>query len=192
MTRIGIILGSTRPGRRGEQVARWVLDAAARRGDAEFDLIDLRAHPLPHLDEAVPPMFGPSEHAHTRAWAERIAPFDGFVIVTPEYNGGIPGVLKNALDHLFEQWNDKAVGFVSYGAGGGTRAVVQLRSVCSALGLADVGYQVAVSVVTDFENHTTFVPGEHHAAALTKTLDQLLAWSAALAPLRSATTLVTS
>ncbi|MFE3255093.1 NADPH-dependent FMN reductase [Nocardia sp. NPDC059091] len=194
MIRIGIILGSTRPNRKGPQVAQWVLDSAAQRGDAEFELIDLRDHPLPHLDEPVPPMFGPSMHAHTRAWAERIARFDGFVIVTPEYNSGAPGVLKNALDHLLWEWTDKAVGFVSYGTAGGARAVVQLRVVCSTLGMADVGYQVAISVLTDFEDHTTFTPRDHHAAALTKTLDQLIAWSGALAPLRAAgeTTLVNS
>ncbi|MEU6827493.1 NAD(P)H-dependent oxidoreductase [Nocardia beijingensis] len=183
--KIGIILGSTRPNRNGSQVARWVLETASRRGDAEFELIDLRDHPLPHLDEPVPPMFGPSVNAHTRAWAERIAPFDGFVVVTPEYNGGVPGVLKNAIDHLFAEWGDKAVGFVSYGVNGGARAVVQLRTVCSTLGMAVVGYQVAISVLTDFENHTTFTPREHHAAALDKTLGQLISWSAALAPLRA-------
>ncbi|WP_063051265.1 NADPH-dependent FMN reductase [Nocardia arthritidis] len=194
MTRIGIILGSTRPNRNGSQVARWVLDTASQRGDAEFDLIDLREHPLPHLDEPVAPMFGPSVNAHTRAWAERIAPFDGFVVVTPEYNGGVPGVLKNAFDHLFVEWADKAVGFVSYGANGGARAVVQLRTVCGTLGMADVGYQVTISVLTDFENYTTFTPRDHHVAALGKTLDQLIAWSAALAPLRTGaeTTLVKS
>ncbi|WP_458690779.1 NADPH-dependent FMN reductase [Nocardia tengchongensis] len=187
MTRIGIILGSTRPNRNGAQVARWVLDSASARGDADYELIDLRDHPLPHFDEPVPPMFGPSANAHTRAWAARVAPFDGFVVVTPEYNGGYPGVLKNALDHVFAEWNDKAVGFVSYGVNGGARAVVQLRAVCSTLGLADVGYQVGISVLTDFENNT-FTPTPPHAAALGKTLDQVLAWSAALAPLRAADT----
>ncbi|MGW4354855.1 NADPH-dependent FMN reductase [Nocardia sp. NPDC004582] len=186
MTRIGIILGSTRPNRNGAQIAQWVQDQAATRGDADYDLIDLRDHPLPHFDEAVPPMFGPSANPHARAWGERIAACDGFVIVTPEYNGGYPGVLKNALDHLFAEWNDKAVGFVSYGVNGGARAVVQLRAVCSTLGLADVGYQVGISVLTDFENRTTFVPSAAHAATLGKTLDQLIAWTGALAPLRSA------
>ncbi|MEV0335268.1 NAD(P)H-dependent oxidoreductase [Nocardia sp. NPDC050717] len=185
--RIGIILGSTRPHRNGPQVARWVLDSASRRGDAEFELIDLHDHPLPHLDEPVAPMHGPSRHAHTRAWAARIAPFDGYVIVTPEYNGGMPGVLKNAIDHVFAEWADKAIGFVSYGAGGGGRAVTQLRTVCGTLGMADVSRAVEISVLTDFENYTAFTPREHHAAALTMLLDQLIAWSGALAPLRSAT-----
>ncbi|WP_228001085.1 NADPH-dependent FMN reductase [Nocardia australiensis] len=185
MTKIGIILGSTRPNRKGPQVAQWVMDTASQRGDAEFELIDLRDHPLPHLDEPMPPMFGPSVHAHTRAWAERIAPCDGFVVVTPEYNGGVPGVLKNAIDHLCREWTDKAVGFVSYGVSGGARAVTQLRVVCGTLGMADVSPPVEVSLLTDFENHTTFTPRDHHVAALNKTLDQLIAWSAALAPLRA-------
>ncbi|MER6163288.1 NAD(P)H-dependent oxidoreductase [Streptomyces violaceorubidus] len=101
MTRIGIILGSTRPNRNGEQVAGWVHDAASRRTDAEFELIDLRDHPLPHLDEPLGAMHGHDQHAHTRAWAARIASFDGFVMVTPEYNRSTSGVLKNALDYLY-------------------------------------------------------------------------------------------
>ncbi|GAB4586619.1 NADPH-dependent FMN reductase [Nocardia sp. IFM 10818] len=194
MTRIGIILGSTRPNRKGPQVAQWALEAAAQRGDAEFELIDLREHPLPHLDEAVPPMFGPSVHEHTRAWAERLAPLDGFVVVTPEYNFGAPGVLKNALDHAFAEWRNKAVGFVSYGVNGGVRAVEHLRPVCCGLGMAVVGYPVVISLLTDFVNHTDFQPGEHHAKALNTMLDGVVSWSGALAPLRqpAETTLVNS
>lgn len=184
MISIGIILGSTRPNRNGPQVAQWVHDLASRRDDATFELVDLLDHPLPHLDEAVPSMFGPSANPHTRDWAARIAPFDGFVIVTPEYNGGMPGVLKNAIDHACAEWTNKAVGFVSYGVSGGARAVAQLRTVCGALGMADVSRPVELSLFTDFENHTTFVPGERHVAALAATLDQVVAWSAALAPLR--------
>ncbi|TLF93597.1 NAD(P)H-dependent oxidoreductase [Nocardia cyriacigeorgica] len=185
MTTIGIILGSTRPNRNGPQIAQWALDTATRRGDISVELIDLRDHPLPHFDEPAPPMFGPSPHEHTRAWAERIAPFDGYLIVTPEYNGGVPGVLKNAIDHLCAEWANKAVGFVSYGVNGGARAVVQLRTVCGTLGMADVGHQVTISLLTDFADHTTFTPRDHHTAALHKTLDQLIAWSTALAPLRA-------
>ena len=183
MVSIGIILGSTRPNRKGPQVARWVQDCASLRGDAEFDLIDLRDHPLPHLDEPVPPMFGPSVHQYTRDWAERIAPFDGFVVVTPEYNGGAPGVLKNAIDHLCAEWSNKAVGFVSYGVSGGSRAVAQLRTVCGTLGMADVSRPVEISL-TDFGDNDTLLARDHHAAALNTLLDQLISWSAALACLR--------
>jgi NAD(P)H-dependent FMN reductase len=101
MPRIGIILGSTRPNRNGEQVARWVFDNASQRADAEFELIDLRDYPLPHLDEPMPPSLGQYADDHTKEWAQKIASFDGFVIVTPEYNHGTSGVLKNAIDFLY-------------------------------------------------------------------------------------------
>jgi NAD(P)H-dependent FMN reductase len=186
MTRIGIILGSTRPNRRGDQVAAWVHDVAARRTDAEFELVDLRDHPLPHLDEPQPAAHGAYEHEHTRAWSATIAPFDGFVFVTCEYNHAIPGVLKNALDHLYAEWTNKAVGLVSYGGlGGGVRAVEQLRLVCGALGMADVSDQVVLSVVTEFEDFTVFRPSAFSAAALDALLDRVVAWSGALAPLRA-------
>ncbi|MFF2315222.1 NADPH-dependent FMN reductase [Arthrobacter sp. NPDC058097] len=184
MTRIGIILGSTRPNRNGEQVARWVLDIASRRADAGFELIDLRDHPLPHLNEPMPPSFGQYQHEHTRRWSATIAAFDGFVIVTPEYNHGIPGVLKNALDYLYAEWNNKAIGFVSYGAAGGTRAVEHLRQVAAELQMADVRQQVVLSLITEFENFRVFRPGDYNLPALTTMLDQVIAWSSALAPLR--------
>jgi NAD(P)H-dependent FMN reductase len=188
MTRIGIILGSTRPNRNGDQVAKWVYDLASRRSDAQFDLIDLLDHPLPHLDEPLPPSSGRYQHEHTRAWADTIASFDGFVIITAEYNHSVPGVLKNALDYLYAEWNNKAVGFVSYGAAGGTRAAEQLRLICGALQMADVGQQVALSLVTEFEDFTTFKAGEYNIGALDKLLDQVITWSTALAPLRAPAT----
>jgi NAD(P)H-dependent FMN reductase len=98
MTRIGVILGSTRPGRRGEQVAKWVLEVASNRGDADFELIELADYPLPHLDEPLPPSMGNYQNTHTQDWAAVIARFDGYVFVTPEYNHSTSGVLKNAID----------------------------------------------------------------------------------------------
>src|SRR3954449_1121942 len=184
MTRIGIILGSTRPNRNGEQVAKWVLDNAIRRHDAEFELVDLRDYPLPHLDEPMPPMMGQYQQDHTKQWATKIASFDGFVIVTPEYNHGTPGVLKNAIDYLYAEWNNKAVGFVSYGGTGGTRAVENLRLVAGELQMADVRQQVALSMMTEFENFSVFKPGDYNLPALDAMLDQVVAWSTALAPLR--------
>ena len=187
MTTIGIILGSTRPHRLGDQVARWVHDHAVRRTDATFEVVDLRDHPLPHLEE--PPRYRPptgSEDPRIRAWSETVRRLDGFVVVTAEYNFGPPAVLKNALDTLYDEWNDKAVGFVSYGVAGGARAVAQLRSVCGALQMADVAAQVTLPLATDFRDFTAFEPGNHQVAALDAMLDQLLAWSTALTPLRGA------
>ncbi len=187
MTRIGIILGSTRPNRNGEQVAKWVFDIASRHHDAEFELVDLRDYPLPHLDEPLPPSLGQYQNEHTKQWADKIASFDGFVIVTPEYNHGTSGVLKNAIDYLYAEWNNKAVGFVSYGAVGSARAVEHLRLVAGELQMADVRQQVALSLMTEFENFSVFKPGDYTLPALNTLLDQVVAWSTALAPLRTTT-----
>jgi NAD(P)H-dependent FMN reductase len=185
MTRIGIILGSTRPNRVGEQVAKWVLEIASTRNDAEFELVDLRDYPLPHLDEPLPPSLGQYENEHTKQWADKIASFDGFVIVTPEYNHSTSGVLKNAIDYLYAEWNNKAVGFVSYGGVGGARAAEHLRLVAAELQMADVRQQVALSLITEFENYSVFKPGDYNLPALNTMLDQIVAWSSALAPLRA-------
>src|ERR1700733_14310974 len=184
MIRIGIILGSTRPNRNGEQVGGWVYDNASLRSDAEFELVDLRDYPLPHLDEPLPPSLGQYQNDHTRQWAEKIASFDGFVIVTPEYNHSTSGVLKNAIDYLYAEWNNKAVGFVSYGSVGGARAAEHLRLVAGELQMADVRQQVALSLITEFENFSVLKPSDYSAAALNTLFDQVIAWSAALAPLR--------
>jgi NAD(P)H-dependent FMN reductase len=186
MTRIGIILGSTRPNRNGEQVASWVLELASTRDDAEFELVDLRDYPLPHLDEPLSPILGQYQHDHTKEWAHKIASFDGFVFVTPEYNHSTSGVLKNAIDYLYAEWNNKAMGVVSYGAVGGARAAEHLRLIAGELKMADVRQQVALSMFTEFENFNVFRPGDFNAAALTTLLDEVVAWSAALAPLRDA------
>src|SRR5258705_6425831 len=129
MLKIAIILGSTRPGRNGEAVAKWVHEIAKKRTDAEFELVDIKDYNLPLLDEPVPPIIGQYSKPHTKAWAAKIGSFDGYVFVTPEYNHGISGALKNAIDFLFAEWNNKAAGFVSYGGAGGARAVEHLRFV---------------------------------------------------------------
>jgi NAD(P)H-dependent FMN reductase len=183
--RIAIVTGSTRPGRNNIAVARWVLELAAARRDADFELVDIADYHLPLLDEPQLPAFGRYSHAHTKRWAARIATFDGFVFVTPEYNHGTSGALKNAIDYLYAEWNNKAAGFVGYGGAGGTRAVEQLRLVMGNLMLADVSAQVALSLFTDFENFSVFKPDPRHQAEVHAMLDQVIAWSGALAGLRS-------
>lgn len=184
MIKVAIILGSTRPGRNGEAVANWVYDIAKKRDDAEYDLVDLKDYPLPHLDEALPASLGQYANQHTKDWSERIAGYDAFVFVTPEYNHSTSGVLKNAIDYLNAEWNNKAAGFVSYGAVGGARAVEHLRLVMGELQVADVRAQVALSMFTDFENFTTFTPAEHQEDRLTAMLDQVVAWGRALQGVR--------
>jgi len=183
--KIGIILGSTRPGRNGEQVARWVLDQAKGRDGADYELIDLLDFDLPHLDEQISASQGNYQNAHTKVWAEKIGSLDGFVFVTPEYNHSTSGALKNAIDYLYAEWNNKAAGFVSYGVNGGTRAVEHLRLIVGELQIADVRAQVALSLLTDFEGYRTFVPAAQHAASVNTMLDQLESWTGALAGVRA-------
>ena len=182
--RIGIIIGSTRPGRVGDQVATWVLEHAARRDDAEFELVDLADFALPHLDEAIPASAGKYANDHTRAWAEKVASFDGFVFVTPEYNHSTSGALKNAIDFVYGEWNNKAAGFVSYGSAGGTRAVEHLRLIMAEVQVATVRNQVMLALREDFENYSVFKPREFHEKTLGQVLDQVVAWGGAMKTLR--------
>ncbi len=185
MIKVGIILGSTRPGRNGEAVAKWVHELAQQRTDATYELVDLLEYNLPLLDEPVPPSQGKYTKDHTKKWSAKIAGLDAFVFVTPEYNHGVPGALKNAIDFLYKEWNNKAAGIVSYGSIGGARAAEQLRLVLGELMIADVRAQVLLQLATDFENYKTFKPQERHTKSVAAMLDQVVAWGTALAPLRS-------
>lgn len=179
MIKIGIIIGSTRPGRTGETVARWVHDQAVSRGDADYQLVDLKDFALPHLDEAMPAALGQYENAHTKTWSDRIAEFDGYVFVTPEYNHSIPGGLKDAIDFLFAEWHDKAAGVVGYGVDGGVRSTEHLRQI---LGMVKTGVvQMAVALpLEEVQN-----PGEKYTGQLGMLLDQLASWAAALRAVRA-------
>jgi NAD(P)H-dependent FMN reductase len=184
MLRVAVILGSTRPGRIGEAVAHWTYEIAKQRKDAEVEFVDIKDYDLPLLDEPLPPSRGQYSKPHTLKWADKIASFDAFVFVTPEYNHGISGALKNAIDYLYNEWNNKAAGFVGYGSAGGVRAVEALRLVMGELQVADVRNQVMLSLFTDFENYTVFKPASHHEGKLNGMLDQLVAWGEALKTLR--------
>jgi NAD(P)H-dependent FMN reductase len=184
MLRLAIIIGSTRPNRVGEAVGKWVHQLAQQRRDAEFELLDIRDHNLPLLDEPIPPSQGKYAKDHTKRWAAKIASFDGFVFVTPEYNHGICAALKNAIDFLFAEWNNKAAGFVGYGSAGAVRAVEHLRGVMGEVMVATVRAQVMLSLRDDFENYTTFKPRAHHEKSVGQVLDQVIAWSGALKTLR--------
>jgi NAD(P)H-dependent FMN reductase len=163
------------------------MDQAGRRSDAEFELVDLADYPLPHLDEPLPPSMGQYQNAHTQQWAATIGRFDGFVFVTPEYNHSTSGVLKNAIDFLYAEWNNKAMGVVSYGAVGGARAAEHLRLIAGELQMADVRTNVALSLFTDFANFTELRPGAHQAQVLDTLFGEVIASSQALAPLRHVT-----
>ena len=184
MLKIAIIIGSTRPGRKGEAVGKWTYDIARKRNDAEFELVDVADFNLPLLDEPIPAMFGQYSHDHTRAWSAKITSFDGYVFVTPEYNHGACAALKNAIDFLYHEWTNKAAGFVAYGGTMGARAVENLRLVMAELQVATVRAQVGLSLFTDFEDFTVFKPAEMQEKNVNAMLDQVIAWSGALRSLR--------
>ncbi|MFJ5260154.1 NADPH-dependent FMN reductase [Streptomyces sp. NPDC088387] len=184
MLKVGIIVGSTRPNRVGRIVGDWVATVAAGRDDAEFTLVDLLDVDLPLLDEGMPPLAAQYTHQHTKDWAATVADFDAFLIVSGEYNHSIPAALKNALDFVYAEWNNKAAGFVTYGADSGIRAVEHLRTVLAELQVATVREQVALNSYTDFENFYEFHPTARHEAALNRVIDQVLAWGGALRSLR--------
>ena len=147
---IAVILASTREGRIGERVARWIHRVAAARPELAVELLDLKDYPLPFFALPGSPRTLEANYADdaARRWVAAIGPRDGFIIVTPEYNHAYPAVLKNALDYAYAGWMRKPVAFVSYGgSSGGVRAVQQLRQVVIELRMIpvrdDVGIRLA-------------------------------------------------
>lgn len=174
---IGIILGSSRPGRVSPKVGEWVKEMGNQRGDAKYEIVDVAKFNLPFLGDS-------SGEKQVQAWSNKINSLDGFVFVTAEYNHSITGVLKNALDLARSEWYDKVAGIVSYGSSGGTRAAEHLRGILSELQVAHVRTHPALSLFTDFENYKIFKPADSQARFVNDMLDQLLSWTAALKSVR--------
>ncbi|MGE6490091.1 MULTISPECIES: NAD(P)H-dependent oxidoreductase [unclassified Exiguobacterium] len=179
MLNIGIVLGSTREGRVSPQVGEWVKELADKRGDANYEVIDIADYNLPLLGEAGQDASGAA------AWSEKIAQMDGFIFIVQEYNHSISASLKNALDYLRVEWNNKAAGIVSYGSVGGARATEHLRGILSELSIAHVRVHPALSLFTDFENGTHFAPKDVQAQSVNDMLDQLLPWTEAMQSVRT-------
>lgn len=175
---IGIILGSTREGRVSPQVGDWVKEIADKRGDANYEIVDIADYKLPFLGTT------DGTEPGIAAWNQKLASLDGFVFIVQEYNHSITGALKNALDFAREAWNNKAAGIVSYGSTGGARAAEHLRGIMGELMIADVRVHPTLSLFTDFENGAVFKPNELHLTNVNAMLDQVNAWSGALKTLR--------
>jgi len=196
--RLGVVVGTTRPGRKAAAVAQWVQHAASAHpqvqpGRVELRLLDLAEVALPLLDEPVAAAFGQYQQPHTRAWAATVADCDGFLFVTPEYNHSIPAALKNAIDYLFAEWHHKAAGIICYGLAGGVRAAEHLRTVLLEVKTVSVSPQVALSVFEDFTYADLTDPAspfevtvrDHQVPALLEMLDDVLSYTSALATLRT-------
>jgi len=185
MINIAIIIGSTRPNRNGEVVAKWVYENTQTRNDATFELVDIKDYNLPLLDEPMPPSKGHYSKEHTKIWSEKIASFDGYIFVTPDYNRSVPAALKNAIDFLYNEWTNKAAGFVGYSGSGSVRAIENLRITMSELQIADVRSQVNLSLMTDFKNFREFNPAPFHLGILMNIIDQVIAWGRLLKDFRA-------
>ncbi len=182
--KLAVIIASSRPQRVGPAVAEWIYAATQGREHAAYDLIDLAEQDLPNLDEGQPAAAQQYTQEHTKAWSATVSGYDGFVFVTPEYNRGIPGQLKNALDYLYAEWNDKAAGIVCYGSSGGLRAAEQLKQVLGELQIATVRAQVSVSIFDDMVDYSEMAPRDFQARNITTMLDQTERWAGALKSLR--------
>ena len=184
--RILVILGSTRQGRQGERVSRWLMRQLERWPAAEFELVDLRDHPLPFFDNPAPPasgQYGPE----AQRWAEKVSSGDGYIVVTPEYNHGYPAVLKNALDHVYREWNRKPVALVSYGGpAAGYRAAEQLRAVAVELQMVPIREQLGIPLVWMAFDADGDLRQPGVDRPLTGMVDDLLWWTGALKAARDA------
>jgi NAD(P)H-dependent FMN reductase len=175
---IGIILGSTRQGRVSPQVGEWVKVIADKRGDANYEIVDIADFKLPFLGTTDASEPGIAE------WNAKLESLDGFVFIVQEYNHSITGALKNALDFARDAWNNKAAGIVSYGSTGGARAAEHLRGILGELKVADVRTHPTLSLFTDFENGSVFKPAELHLTNVNAMLDEVNQWSGALKTIR--------
>ena len=181
MLKLQVILGSTRPVRAGEEVAKWVTDIAKERTDLEVELVDVADYNLPLLDEPQSALTGIYSKDHTKKWSSKIAEADAFIFVTAEYNHGIPGAFKNAVDFLYAEWADKPFGLVGYGAAeGGSRAIEQWRQV-----LAQVGGATVKSFMTIPHIYMGFAKSDDQVKAANAVIDDVIKWGTALKTVRA-------
>src|SRR5688500_9983118 len=185
MQKILIILGSPRPTRQGVKEAKWAKEVTSKRTSLEFEFVDLTDLNLPMLNEPESAISGHYINDTTKAWSAKVAAADGFIIITPEYNHSFPGVLKNALDHLYHEWNRKPVAFVGYGGHLGVRSVDQLRLVACGMEMATVYSQVEIDIFAQVDENGNFTATPKNDAQAKRMLDELKWWAQTLSAGRS-------
>jgi NAD(P)H-dependent FMN reductase len=185
--RLNVVIASTRPGRIGGQVGEWFAGVARAHSDFDVHVVDLAEIRLPMLDEPVPAVDATEyQHAHTRRWSAITAAADAFVFVTPEYNRGYPASIKNALDYLYAEWQDKPIAFVSYGmTSGGMRAAAQLTQVVVGLGMVPVTSGVVVHLRETVNGDGVLVPTPRMVHSAQEALDELMRITSVLAAVRA-------
>lgn len=138
MTKIAVVIGSTREGRQADKLAKWVAEEAAKV--AEVETLDLRDYPMPFYEENGSARYIPDRKPGPaiQKWLDKIENFDGFVFVTPEYNRSTSAVLKNAIDVIGHEIDDKPVALVGHGSSGGAQAIANLRMALPGIGAITV------------------------------------------------------
>ena len=144
--KLAVIIGSIRPNRFADHPAQWIAEMARQRGDFEVEIVDLKDYPLPLFAETTSPAYGPSQDPIAQRWQQKVAEFDAYVFTAAEYNRGPTGVLKNALDYSYREWNRKPVSYVGYGGVGGARAIEQLRLNAIELQMAPIRAAVHIQI----------------------------------------------
>lgn len=185
--KLQIIVCSTRPGRVGPTVARWFTEFAAQHAKFDVELIDLHDFNLPMYDEPLHPRLQKYENAHTKVWSESVSGADAYVFVTPEYNYCPPPSFSNALTYVYNEWNYKPCGFVSYGGlSGGMRAVQLEKQLVTTLKMMPMVEGVAIPMVaTLIDDNKNFMPNELIDNAAQVMLDELYKWAVAFKPMRA-------
>ena len=187
--KIAIIIGSTRDSRFGEKPAKWVHEFAAARDDIDVEIVDLKDWPLPFFNEVASNAWVPTQNEVGQRWQKKVAEFDGYIFVTPEYNRSIPAALKNALDFSYPEWNKKAAAVVGYGSVGGARAVEHLRTIAVELQMAPTRAGVHIQGADFFaawQQGKDLREFAHLEPGVKAMLDELVWWSKALKIARDA------
>lgn len=187
--KIAIIIGSTRDARFGDKPAKWIHDAAAKRDDADFEIVDLRDFPLPLFNEVASNAWAPTQNEVGQAWQKKIGEFDGYIFITAEYNRSITGALKNALDFAYPEWNKKAAAYVGYGSVGGARAVEHLRTISVELQMAPTRTGVHIQgadFMAVWQQGKALTDLTHLDANVAGMLDEIVWWTKALKTARAA------
>lgn len=188
--RVKIIIGSTREGRFGDKPAAWIASVLAEKG-IPAEVLDLREYEMPFFSEAETPSYKSKPYAHPAVvrWTEKIHEGDAYIVIAPEYNHGYPAVLKNAMDYVYQEWNNKPIAFIAYGSAMGARSVEQLREVAIELQMVPIRnaihmpYDVVAAVGGGKDPSEVFVPYTERATGL---IEQLLWWAKALKVAREA------
>ena len=188
MSKLSVIIGSTRPGRVGLPIGQWFFECAKAHGKFDVQLVDLKEQNLPLFDEPKHPRFSQYEHQHTKAWSSIVKASDAFVFVTPEYNHSPPPALLNAVDYLFHEWTYKPAGFVSYGGiSAGIRAVQALKLTLAGLKVVTLPEAVNISFFSQLMENHVFKGSEALEKSAVTMLDELSRWTDAMRALRSGT-----